>query len=384
MLRAGCSKVDITPMKEQFIAGFGKNRRSTAVHDDLYVRTLALELGGDSLYISSLDLIGVFRETVMDIRKRVKNELGIREEQIVIASTHNHQGPDTLGLWGPSDYETGVDPSYMGFLTERAVRSVVEAHSTAKPATMSVGSVFVNPKSIVYNARDTNLIDRQLTVLKFEDSQRNCISTITNFAIHPEALGGSNTLISADLVKFIHEGVESSVGGTSIFLNGALGGMVTPVVKENSFEEARRVGLAISTCASRALENARTIPLETLEIRSSEIKAKLENELFAKATEMGLIPRETDRGMVVSEIELVRFGNEIGMATIPGEPLPRLGLEIKALMPFRYKFIISLANDELGYIIPEDQWDSSKYEESMSVGPDMAPTIESRIAELLG
>jgi len=54
------------------------------------------------------------------------------------------------------------------------------------------------------------------------------------------------------------------------------------------------------------------------------------------------------------------------------------------LMPFRYKFFASLANDELGYIIPEDQWDSSKYEESMSVGPDMAPTIESRIAELLG
>jgi hypothetical protein len=383
MLRAGCSKVDITPSREQFMAGFGRNRRSTGIHDNLYVRTLALELDGESVYISSLDLIGLFRETVMNVRKKVKDELGTRDEQVIIASTHNHQGPDTLGLWGPSDHESGIDPSYMSYLAERTVQSVAEAHCNARKATTRAGSVLLNPKSIAYNARDANSVDRQLTVLKFEDSQHNCISTIVNFAIHPEALGNSNTLISADLVGFIHEGVESSVGGTSILLNGALGGMVTPAVKENSFEEARRVGLEISTYVLRALENARTVPLEVIRIASSEVKARLENRLFAKAAEMGLIQRETNLGMVASEVGLVEFGNEIGIVMIPGEPLPRLGLEIKALMPYRHKLLVSLANDELGYIIPEDQWDPSKYEESMSVGPSVAPTIESKIEELI-
>ncbi|MBO3801093.1 MAG: neutral/alkaline non-lysosomal ceramidase N-terminal domain-containing protein [Thermoproteota archaeon] len=383
MLRVGSSKVDITPAKQQFIAGFGQNRRSTGIHDNLYVRTLALELNGNLLFISSLDLIGLFRDVVMEIREKVKNKLNVKKERIIVACTHNHQGPDTLGLWGPSNYETGVDPSYMNYLIEQVVSSILEAQSFMKPATVRAGRVFINPKSILYNARDANLIDRQLTVLKFEDYQQNVISTITNFAIHPEALGGSNTFISADLVNYLHKGIESNTGGISIFLNGGLGGMVTPMVKEHTFEEAKRIGLEISAYALRALETARTISLDKLEVRSSEINVRLENERFLKASEVGVISRKMNDNFVASEVELVRLGNAVGLITIPGEPLPRISLELKSLMPFKYKLVASLTNDELGYIIPEDEWNPEKYEESMSVSQGIAPIVESKIEELL-
>ncbi|MEM3454864.1 MAG: neutral/alkaline non-lysosomal ceramidase N-terminal domain-containing protein, partial [Thermoproteota archaeon] len=345
--------------------------------------TLALELNGNLLFISSLDLIGLFRDVVMEIREKVKNKLNVKKERIIVACTHNHQGPDTLGLWGPSNYETGVDPSYMNYLIEQVVSSILEAQSFMKPATVRAGRVFINPKSILYNARDANLIDRQLTVLKFEDYQQNVISTITNFAIHPEALGGSNTFISADLVNYLHKGIESNTGGISIFLNGGLGGMVTPMVKEHTFEEAKRIGLEISAYALRALETARTISLDKLEVRSSEINVRLENERFLKASEVGVISRKMNDNFVASEVELVRLGNAVGLITIPGEPLPRISLELKSLMPFKYKLVASLTNDELGYIIPEDEWNPEKYEESMSVSQGIAPIVESKIEELL-
>ncbi len=30
---------------------------------------------------------------------------------IVISSTHNHEGPDVIGLWGKTNISSGVDPS---------------------------------------------------------------------------------------------------------------------------------------------------------------------------------------------------------------------------------------------------------------------------------
>ena len=63
--------------------------------------------------------------------------------------------------------------------------------------------------------------------------------------------------------------------------------------------------------------------------------------------------------------------------SIPGEILPRPALALKAKMPGKYKMIVALGNDELGYILdPEDYpRDLYKYERSMSVGPQAWPRL---------
>ena len=43
------------------------------------------------------------------------------------------------------------------------------------------------------------------------------------------------------------------------------------------------------------------------------------------------------------------------LITIPGEAYPKIGMAIKRGMCAKYKFVIGLANDELGYLLyPED------------------------------
>ena len=48
-LRAGAAKITITPDLQKhgpvYMAGFGRNRKATAIHDDLYARCLALAIG---------------------------------------------------------------------------------------------------------------------------------------------------------------------------------------------------------------------------------------------------------------------------------------------------------------------------------------------------
>ena len=54
-------------------------------------------------------------------------------------------------------------------------------------------------------------------------------------------------------------------------------------------------------------------------------------------------------------------------------------------MPGRYRMVVALGNDELGYILHPDDWprDLYKYERSMSVGPQTWPLLESAARELL-
>ena len=66
----------------------------------------------------------------------------------------------------------------------------------------------------------------------------------------------------------------------------------------------------------------------------------------------------------------------IQMAMVPGEPFESFGEDLKDLMPGPYKFVVSLTNDYIGYITPEDEWGnctnsfiSGCYEETIGGGP---------------
>ena len=51
---------------------------------------------------------------------------------VLLSSTHNHEGPDTLGLWGPSPFASGVDPEYVRHVEGQIVRAVRQAEAAAR------------------------------------------------------------------------------------------------------------------------------------------------------------------------------------------------------------------------------------------------------------
>src|SRR5262249_23753421 len=96
-LRVGFGETDITPaLGEQavFVAGFSHNRRATKVNDPLKVRAFVLADGRKTIAVASVDVIGLFLPNVETIRKGLP---GV--DYVLVCSTHNHHGPDTLGLW---------------------------------------------------------------------------------------------------------------------------------------------------------------------------------------------------------------------------------------------------------------------------------------------
>ena len=50
-------------------------------------------------------MIGLFYDDVLKVREKVKAQAP--EVTEVIGLSHDHEGPDTMGLWGPTPFRAG-------------------------------------------------------------------------------------------------------------------------------------------------------------------------------------------------------------------------------------------------------------------------------------
>jgi len=375
-LKAGAYKIEITPDEPVFLAGFGQNRRSTGIHDDLNARCLVVESNGARLGIVALDLIGLFNEDVAEIRGRC----GI--DGMILACTHVHSGPDTLGLWGPNNDESGVDERYVHFLKARVSECVKGAVSGMEHATLSLATI--NAPGISMNVRDSTNLDDEFLVAKLEGEGGGTIATLVNFASHPEVLGDHNTVITADFPGFACDIIEHELGGCAIYLNGAIGGMVTPDVLREDFESAANVGQKVASSALDALDHAELQEEPRVDYRRSAIQVPMENERFSELQRRGVLKRRLYDGRLKTEVTLARVGGA-QFATIPGEAFPNLGLDLKRMMKARYKFVLGIAEDELGYIMQESDYRRKlySYERSMSAGVMTWPIVKEALADLI-
>jgi hypothetical protein len=393
----GYAQNGITPSLERpvFMAGFDKNRRATAIHDDLFVRALALRTPGQTLLLCALDLIGFFRQDVQEIIRRVCNHLTDEPKpEILIASLHPHDGPDTMGLWGPDDRTSGVDPLYLAEVKDKTVETILSALSIAITESPAMKSICLSVPGLAKNARNPEILDDELTALQFLDKRGQPLVSLFDFPCHPEVLWEHNTQISADYMGYLRQEVEAATGAPCIFFSGALGGMMTPDVKEHSFEEAERIGQALAKAGLDALGNAAGLPVMEISVQKHAINVKLTNILYKFAFRRKLLPDVRDlQGRITSEVDLIKIG-PAWFATIPGELLPKLGLALKEKMKVagaKVPGVICLANDELGYILPAEDFHfplnpfkpGKHYEETNSISKTIGPAVMQAMQNLL-
>jgi hypothetical protein len=312
---------------------------------------------------------------------------------VVIASVHPHHGPDTIGLWGPDDKTSGVDADYLSDLKNKIVDVILASLSNLKPASVSTTSVHV--PGLAKNARNPKIVDDELTLAQFLNTENSPLVTIFNFPCHPEVLFDHNHHITADYVGYLRDEVEKQTGAPCIFFAGGLGGMMTPDVKDHSFEEAEFMGKKLAEEGIKALSQVKG-QKSNVSLQKKEIAVKLTNPLYKIAFWRKLIPDTRNKnGQVESEVNLIKIG-DLWLAAVPGELLPKLGLRVKAQLLDASRGagvagIIGLANDELGYIIPVEDfkypWNPFKpgkhYEETNSIGKEIAPKVMSALDELI-
>lgn len=388
-LLAGASASKITPTQQVYLAGYDSNRPNTGgVHDDIWVRALVLQVGQERLAIAVCDLLGLLRDDVLKIRQQVKS---VPHDRVIVACTHVHSAPDTIGLWGPPG-KSGRDEAYVNFVIETVAKTIEEAVSKLQPAT--IGFAKTNIEGVSYNFRVKEILDTEASILQVRaKADGKPIATLTNFACHPEVL--NNDQLTADFPHWYYREVESRGGGIALFVNGALGGMVSPAPnpdytgpKGQDWARAERYGKTIATKALEAIANAQFTDSVSLEYLSKTYSVPLENEQFKQALSAGIIPKggALNGENITTESHLVRIGSAV-MFTMPGEVLPNIGIMLKSLMASYGDpvFLLGLANDELGYILcPSDYYiPLYSYERSMSVGSQIGMTMIQSAKEMM-
>ncbi len=393
-MKVGYAQESITPSLERpvYLAGFGQNRRAVSVHDPLTVRAVVLDDESHTLVLCALDLIGFFRKDAGEVIRRVQEQ--VPRAEMLIASLHPHHGPDTMGMWGPDDKTPGVDPVYLAEVVDITAATILEALSNLQPAGGMKAAAMHFP-GLAKNARDPEVVDDELVVLQFVDAADRPLVSLFNFPCHPEVLWEHNPQITADYPGYLRKEVERLTSAPCLFFSADLGGMMTPDVQEHSFEEADFMGKALAKAGVEALAQAIVLPAPIpFSLQKREIRLRLSNILFKLAMRRGLFPDIRDkRGCIQSEVNLVRVG-PLWYAAVPGELLPRLGLLLRTEMHragAETAGVIGLANDELGYILPKDEFryplnplkPGKHYEESMSISKEIGPVVVNALKELI-
>jgi hypothetical protein len=160
--------------------------------------------------------------------------------------------------------------------------------------------------------------------------------------------------------------------------------MVTPEIAESTFAEAQRVGEGIAAAALRALQGQPARPVSRLRMSRRELELPLENVQFHALLAAGILQGTLKNGALTTEVCRLDLG-EAQFVTVPGELLPKPGLDLKRRMMGRPRFLLGLGSDELGYILDPADFDLPlyRYERSMSVGRQAWPRISEALDALL-
>ncbi len=449
----GAAAIDITPEVSPdappvWLAGYGMGRQAEKAHDPIFARAMVVSDGQFGVAIVALDLVGFFYDQVEQIRAEIaKLDLKPKIDYVLISSTHTHASTDTVGIWGPY-VKTGIQPGYLERVRKACIDAVSHACKSAKKAKLVIAQIDVNSFGhFIGDSRTPKVLDTTMTVIQARPLRGNrALATLVNIPCHPEVLGSRNKQLSSDFPSTLRTYLEMRFGGMTVYNSGSIGGLlaprnpgVNPFTKEpmpkSQIKEMMAYGEIMGQIAEKALAKAEPL--------SGSISAKAEtallpiwNRVYKTAMGMGMfhrqvydadgkpveIPKTTDgKGAKLSavddphlltEVALVTIG-QLQIAAIPGEIYPEITVgkfqtpqeanadfpgaplepTIYPLMKGKYKMVIGLANDEVGYIIPKSQWDwfhpyaygrsKRQYGEFNSCGPEVAPRLMAAWAKLI-
>jgi len=442
----GFAQANIVPpdleSKTYYMGGWGEDKPVQGVFDPVWIRAIYLDPGqGQKVVLASVDHVGIRYNHIINIRKALEDLAQKNNISIHIISTHNHAGLDTIGIWGPPG-KTGRDDAYLAWFEKTAAETVQKAVADAKPGKIFGGQIMAS--GMVVDDSPPRVPNEQVSVLRFVPDDKNARPTwLLHFSCHPEGLGKPNSHLSSDFVHATREKIEQTKNCNTLYINGAVGSMQTV---PRLFDENGRRSQPQATIYKfgrdladyyLAIDQWTEISPELL-FKTKVISLPIYNEKLIGAAKMGLIlpfipgePRTSPPEMLriarkdptqqqlptsITEVSYMRLGDSIGVVFIPGELAPELAngkyLEpddcvnpemptekpLFEIMPDRIKLIIGLANDEIGYILPannyyisetkpwvpaDDKFGRGHYPETNGTGPETPTIIAETLEELV-
>ncbi len=430
----GFGKSVLTPADiknhKYYIAGYDSDNPAEKVLDDMYARAVFIDdnTSRGGIVICAVDAVGMSRKDVNDIRKLVIESGKIPSLRgINICCTHTHSAIDTQGLWGKKITKSGRNEEFMQALKTKTANAIIKAFESRKD-----GELFYSVKEtadLQFDCRTPDTYDKNLTKLHFKPFDNNGDIYIVNFASHAELMGSKTKSVSADFPAYMIKEIESeNKNSNALFINGAIGGMISSKEIKKVYRHeidcegyTKEYGKNLGEIVNSMVGEEKITP--AIYTKNAPVKVDAENFVLILARLLKVLNNDIGKSkktaaFVYSEVGYIELGDkQIGMFLIPGELFPELytgefltenesatGKKadykiLKDLVKTKHKFVVGLCNDELGYIIPEndfylneempyvnsgkDKFQRNHYEETNSTGPKTAKVILDAINNLI-
>lgn len=372
------------------------------IHDPLFASAVAIQDDSKrTVVLVSVDVVGLSGSQIDRIQSTIKSQTPIAAN-VLISSTHTHQSPDTMGLWGELPIKSGRDNAYIAMVEAQVAKATLNAIENLE--TTEIQYVTGHLANNFSQLPDVAKKDDAFVTLIFKRDAM-FIGSLTQWSAHPTVISEKNNTLSSDWVGAYREMMRSQFGGQHFYINGVIGATYAlPALPRpdvfpsgakdldclEEYEAATGVGYRLFEEVGKAIMLPKPFAQSKVEFKNHEFLMPIENSFFSWAAAQKIIERTFEReNFTQTRIATLQIG-ELLMGSVPGEIFPSGSQQIRKMLSSQPNVtntaIIGLGNDWLGYLMSPTEYDSQefRYHKSMSPTRQANTLILSEYTKLLG
>lgn len=375
--KAGAASVCITPEEPLWLAGYAaRTAPARSKISDLYASALALEdERGQRLVIASIDVIAITPEIADPVADAVRARYGLTRKQLLLAPSHTHYGPefraDKETFFNiPAQYAAKL-PAAAQKLAAAITQVIDQAFARLEPARLfvrntSVGFAHNRRRHGVKDGKPSgeDVVDHDVPVLECVDAAGRRKAIVFGYACHNTTIPPDDLRYCGDWAGFANEELQKNYPSViCLFIPGA--GADQDPEPRGSVELSRQHGRELADVVQRSLEQPGievsgpiraeldevTLPLQP--VTRDALRRMLHSDDAPQRVKAKFLLNQLERReelitSYAAPIQVVRFGNELLLIALSGEPVVDWSRKLKQEAGLIW--VAGYCNDMFGYL----------------------------------
>ena len=382
--------------------------RASGTHDALLCKVILWDDGKQMHGLIALDLCMVDARFVSEMQTMIESVTDCQGDRFTICATHTHAGPASLSLYGAPVMDAPVRNAIM----DTAAKAVADALAAREPVRLRYGHaacreniaffrrVRKKDQSLAMNweiddprevSAPLGTFDAEVRVLEMLGDSLHV--ALVNYPLHPAILDYENLLYSRDFPGYLETALQQIVGDELrvLFVNGCCADVnhidhTDRDMPRRGYAAAERVGYILAAAAAEAIRRAkalrtsrvrrvtRTVELPRVTVPPGlldQAQRALQGDSPESSSTDGL-PFTLQAPLILEAsrlagtrlqtvVSLLRIG-PLSICCFPGEMAHAVERSIGADQKDMPWMAIELADDAIGYVATEDEYDQGGYE----------------------
>lgn len=381
--KAGAAKIEITPEKPLWMAGYGaRTAPAEGTQQPLWAKALVLEdPTGQRAVLVTMDLVGIDRDLSTRVCDQLASKYGLSRAQIALDCSHTHCGPvvgrNLKPMYFLDDAMWTMIHEYTDSLEQKLVAVVGQAIDKLAPSTISWGQGYcgfavnrrTNVQLKVPELRQQGLLvgpsDHDVPVLAVRDPAGKFTAVVFGYACHATVLAFNK--FCGDYPGYAQAALEKDHPGAIALFWAGCGADQNPLPRQ-TVELAESYGRRLATAVDEVLDTAMTpitgalatqyaeipLPLDTLPTREELNKDATDSNRYI-ASRAKMLLAQIDAGKPLSQtypypVQVWRLGSGPLWITLGGEVVVDYSLRLKRELGQSTTWVAGYANDVMAYI----------------------------------